>query len=308
MPINIPNDLPAKKILESENIFVMTKNRAETQDIRPLKILLVNLMPTKMETETQFSRLLGNTALQINLDKKKQKSHISTNTKAEYLETFYKSFDEVKDTKYDGCIITGAPVEHLEYEKVDYYNELCDIMEWTKTNVYSTLHICWGAQVALYHHYKIQKHKLDKKIFGVFEHKVVYPNPILLRGFDDNFFVPHSRWTTIYKKDIENIKELKILAESDEAGVHIIFTKNGKQIFVLGHSEYDKGTLKAEYDRDVQKGIDINVPKNYFVNDDPHNEVMVKWRAHANLFFSNWLNYIVYQETPYNIEQIGLSH
>ena len=239
MPIKIPNDLPAKKILESENIFVMTKLRADTQDIRPLKILLVNLMPTKIETETQFARLLGNTALQIELDLLAPKSHISVNTKAEYLETFYKSFDEVKNSKYDGCIITGAPVEHLEYEDVDYYKELCDIMEWTKTNVYSTLHICWGAQVGLYYHYGIKKHKLDKKLFGVFEHKVVYPNPILLRGFDDRFFIPHSRHTYVDKKDIENVKELKILAESTEAGVSIVFTKYGKQIFVRGTKTMD---------------------------------------------------------------------
>ena len=305
MPIKIPNDLPAKKILESENIFVMTKLRADTQDIRPLKILLVNLMPTKIETETQFARLLGNTALQIELDLLAPKSHISINTKAEYLETFYKSFAEVKNSKYDGCIITGAPVEHLEYEDVDYYKELCDIMEWTKTNVYSTLHICWGAQVGLYYHYGIKKHKLDKKLFGVFEHKVVYPNPILLRGFDDRFFIPHSRHTYVDKKDIENVKELKILAESSEAGVSIVFTKYGKQIFVMGHAEYDRDSLNKEYLRDKNNGLTIDIPKNYYLDNDPNNDIIVRWRSHANLFFSNWLNYIVYQETPYNIESIG---
>lgn len=305
MPIKIPNDLPAKKILESENIFVMTNLRADTQDIRPLKILLVNLMPTKIETETQFARLLGNTALQIELDLLAPKSHISVNTKAEYLETFYKSFDEVKNSKYDGCIITGAPVEHLEYEDVDYYKELCDIMEWTKTNVYSTLHICWGAQVGLYYHYGIKKHKLDKKLFGVFEHKVVYPNPILLRGFDDRFFIPHSRHTYVDKKDIENVKELKILAESTEAGVSIVFTKYGKQIFVMGHAEYDRDSLNKEYLRDKNNGLPIDIPKNYYLDDDPNNDIIVRWRSHANLFFSNWLNYIVYQETPYNIDSIG---
>lgn len=305
MPIKIPNDLPAKKILESENIFVMTNLRADTQDIRPLKILLVNLMPTKIETETQFARLLGNTALQIELDLLAPKSHISINTKAEYLETFYKSFDEVKNSKYDGCIITGAPVEHLEYEDVDYYKELCDIMEWTKTNVYSTLHICWGAQVGLYYHYGIKKHKLDKKLFGVFEHKVVYPNPILLRGFDDRFFIPHSRHTYVDKKDIENVKELKILAESTEAGVSIVFTKYGKQIFVMGHAEYDRDSLNKEYMRDKNNGLPIDIPKNYYLDDDPNNDIIVRWRSHANLFFSNWLNYIVYQETPYNIDSIG---
>ena len=307
MPIKIPNNLPAKKILENENIFVMTKLRAETQDIRPLKILLVNLMPTKEQTETQFARVLGNTPLQIDLELLAPKSHIPHNTRIEHLQNFYKSFDEIKNNKYDGCVITGAPVEHLEYEDVDYWKELCDIMEWTNKNVYSTLHICWGAQAGLYYHYGIKKHKLDEKLFGVFEHKVIYKNAILLRGFDDVFYVPHSRHTTIKKSDVEKVPELKILAESEKAGVNIIFTKNGKRIFVFGHSEYDIDTLKNEYERDVNKGLPIKVPENYFLNNDPKSDIIVKWRAHANLFYSNWLNYIVYQETPYNIESIGLT-
>ena len=307
MPIKIPNNLPAKKILENENIFVMTKLRAETQDIRPLKILLVNLMPTKIQTETQFARVLGNTPLQIDLELLAPKSHIPHNIGMEHLQNFYKSFDEIKNNKYDGCIITGAPVEHLEYEEVDYWKELCEIMDWTNTNVYSTLQICWGAQAGLYYHYGIKKHKLDEKLFGVFEHKIIYKNAILLRGFDDAFYVPHSRHTTVNKSDIEKIPELKILAESDKAGVNIIFTKNGKKIFVFGHSEYDIDTLKNEYDRDMSKGLSIKVPENYFLNNDPKNDIIVKWRAHANLFYSNWLNYIVYQETPYNIESIGLT-
>ena len=307
MPIKIPNNLPAKKILENENIFVMTKLRAETQDIRPLKILLVNLMPTKIQTETQFARVLGNTPLQIDLELLAPKSHIPHNTGIEHLQNFYKTFDEIKNNKYDGCVITGAPVEHLEFEEVDYWKELCEIMEWTNKNVYSTLHICWGAQAGLYYHYGIKKHKLDEKLFGVFEHKIIYKNAILLRGFDDAFYVPHSRHTTVKKSDIEKIPELKILAESDKAGVNIIFTKNGKKIFVFGHSEYDVDTLKNEYDRDVSKGLPIKVPENYFLNNDPKNDIIVKWRAHANLFYSNWLNYIVYQETPYNIESIGLT-
>lgn len=305
MPIKIPNNLPAKKILENENIFVMTKLRAETQDIRPLKILLVNLMPTKIQTETQFARVLGNTPLQIDLDLLAPKSHIPHNIGIEHLHNFYKTFDDVKNSKYDGCVITGAPVEHLEYEEVDYWKELCEIMDWTNKNVYSTLHICWGAQAGLYHHYGIKKYKLDEKLFGVFEHKIVYKNSILLRGFDDAFYVPHSRHTTVRKSDIEKIPELRILAESEKADVNIIFTKNGKRIFVFGHSEYDIDTLKNEYERDLSKGLPIKVPENYFLNNDPKSDIIVKWRAHANLFYSNWLNYIVYQETPYDIESIG---
>ncbi len=305
MPIKIPNNLPAKKILENENIFVMTKLRAETQDIRPLKILLVNLMPTKIQTETQFARVLGNTPLQIDLELLAPKSHIPQNTRIEHLQNFYKTFDEIKNNKYDGCVTTGAPVEHLEYEEVDYWDELCEIMKWTDSNVHSTLHICWGAQAGLYHHYGIKKYNLDEKLFGVFEHKVIYKNAILLRGFDDIFYVPHSRHTTIRKSDIEKVPELKVLAESEKAGVNIVFTKNGKRIFVFGHSEYDIDTLKNEYDRDVSKGLTIKVPENYFVNDNSKNDIIVKWRAHANLFYSNWLNYIVYQETPYDIESIG---
>ena len=304
MPIKIPNDLPAKKILEQENIFVMTDLRANTQDIRPLKILLVNLMPKKIETETQFTRLLSNTPLQIELELLMPKSHKSNNTTAEHLQKFYKVFDDIKNKKYDGCIITGAPVEHLPYEEVDYYKELCEIMEWTKSNVYSTIHICWGAQAALNYHYNIDKIKLDKKLFGVFKHIVEDKNEMLFRGFDDEFFIPHSRHTTVSREDVEAVPELKILASSKLAGIHSIKTKGGKQIYLLGHSEYDQYTLRDEYERDVSKGLEIEVPDNYFVDNDPNKEVVVKWRSAANLFFSNWLNYVVYQETPYDIEKI----
>ena len=304
MPIKIPNDLPAKKILEQENIFVMTDLRANTQDIRPLKILLVNLMPKKIETETQFTRLLSNTPLQIELELLMPKSHKSNNTTAEHLQKFYKVFDDIKNKKYDGCIITGAPVEHLPYEEVDYYKELCEIMEWTKSNVYSTIHICWGAQAALKYHYNIDKIKLDKKLFGVFKHIVEDKNEMLFRGFDDEFFIPHSRHTTVSREDVEAVPELKILASSKLAGIHSIKTKGGKQIYLLGHSEYDQYTLRDEYERDVSKGLEIEVPDNYFVDNDPNKEVVVKWRSAANLFFSNWLNYVVYQETPYDIEKI----
>ena len=304
MPIKIPNDLPAKKILEQENIFVMTDLRANTQDIRPLKILLVNLMPKKIETETQFTRLLSNTPLQIELELLMPKSHKSNNTTVEHLQKFYKTFDDIKHQKYDGCIITGAPVEHLPYEEVDYYDELCEIMEWTKSNVYSTVHICWAAQAALKYHYNIDKIKLDKKLFGVFKHIVEDKNQMLFRGFDDEFFIPHSRHTTIRRSDVEAVPELKILASSELAGIHSIKTKGGKQIYLLGHSEYDKYTLKDEYERDLAKGLDIEVPNNYFIDNDPKKDVIVKWRSAANLFFSNWLNYIVYQETPYDINKI----
>lgn len=304
MPIKIPNNLPAAHQLREENIFVMTENRASTQDIRPLKIALLNLMPTKIQTETQFSRLLGNTPLQVELDLVQTKSHKSTHVSEDHMLSFYKTFDEIKNNRYDGMIITGAPVEMMEYEEVEYWDELAQIFEWTKTNVYSTFHICWGAQAALYYHYGIPKYKLDKKMFGVFDHKVEYKNPILLRGFDDVFRAPHSRHTTIKREDIEKHPELKILASSDEAGVYAIFTEGGRQVFITGHSEYDPLTLKAEYDRDVAAGKPIEIPKNYYPNDDPTKMPIVSWRSHANLLFSNWLNYFVYQETPYNIEEI----
>lgn len=304
MPIRIPNDLPAVETLHRENIFVMTEDRACTQDIRPLQILLVNLMPKKIETETQLSRLLGNTPLQIDLDLVCMKSHESANTTQEHLRAFYKTFDDVKDRYFDGCIITGAPVELLEFEEVDYWDELCALMEWTKTHVHSTFHICWGAQAGLYYHYGIQKQRLPEKMFGIFRHTVDYKQSILFRGFDDSFYVPHSRHTTVSRKDIEAVPELRILASSPEAGVYAAFTSGGRQIFIMGHSEYDAETLKQEYMRDVASGKSIALPRNYFPFDDPRLEPIVSWRAHANLLYSNWLNYFVYQTTPYDIQEI----
>lgn len=304
MPIKVPNGLPAVKTLKDENIFVMTHKRAVKQDIRPLKILLLNLMPKKIETETQFARLLGNTPLQVEMEMMYTTSHKSKNTSEEHLLAFYKTFDEIKDNKYDGMIITGAPVENMEFEEVEYWDELCEIMEWSKTHVTSTFHICWGAQAGLYYHYGIQKHPLPKKCFGVYPHKVDYKRSILFRGFDETFMVPQSRHTTVYAEDIKKVKGLKILASSKETGVYAVSTNKGKQIFVTGHSEYDKDTLKNEYLRDMEKGLEIDIPKNYFPNDDPTKEPIVSWRAHANLLFSNWLNYFVYQTTPYDIETI----
>ena len=304
MPIKVPNGLPAVKTLKDENIFVMTHKRAVKQDIRPLKILLLNLMPKKIETETQFARLLGNTPLQVEMEMMYTTSHKSKNTSEEHLLAFYKTFDEIKDNKYDGMIITGAPVENMEFEEVEYWDELCEIMEWSKSHVTSTFHICWGAQAGLYYHYGIQKHPLPKKCFGVYPHKVDYKRSILFRGFDETFMVPQSRHTTVYAEDIKKVKGLKILASSKETGVYAVSTNKGKQIFVTGHSEYDKDTLKNEYLRDKEKGLEIDLPKNYFPNDDPSKEPIVSWRAHANLLFSNWLNYFVYQTTPYDIETI----
>lgn len=304
MPIKVPNGLPAVKTLKDENIFVMTHKRAVKQDIRPLKILLLNLMPKKIETETQFARLLGNTPLQVEMEMMYTTSHKSKNTSEEHLLAFYKTFDEIKDNKYDGMIITGAPVENMEFEEVEYWDELCEIMEWSKSHVTSTFHICWGAQAGLYYHFGIQKHPLPKKCFGVYPHKVDYKRSILFRGFDETFMVPQSRHTTVYAEDIKKVKGLKILASSKETGVYAVSTNKGKQIFVTGHSEYDKDTLKNEYLRDKEKGLEIDIPKNYFPNDDPTKEPIVSWRAHANLLFSNWLNYFVYQTTPYDIETI----
>ena len=304
MPIKIPNDLPATEVLRNENIFVMTETRAITQDIRPLKILILNLMPTKIDTETQLSRLLGNTPLQVEIDLMNTSSHASKNTSQEHLLAFYKQFKDIKHNYYDGMIITGAPVELLEFEEVDYWEELCEIFEWTKKHVHSTFHICWGAQAGLYYHFGIKKYKLDKKMFGIFPHKVDYKGSILFRGFDDNFLVPHSRHTTISREDLEKIPELKILSTSDEAGVYAVATDEGKQIFITGHSEYDADTLKKEYFRDKNAGLPIEVPKNYFPNDDDTLPPLVTWRAHANLLYSNWLNYFVYQTTPYDIEDI----
>ncbi len=305
MPIKIPNGLPATKTLNDENIFVMSETRAGMQDIRPLKILLLNLMPTKIDTETQLSRLLGNTPLQVELTLIHTTSHQSKNTSQEHLLAFYKTFDDVKNEKFDGMIITGAPVEHLEFEEVEYWDELCKIMEWTKTNVHSTFHICWGAQAGLYYHFGIKKYPLDKKMFGIFPHTADYKRSILLRGFDDTFMVPHSRHTTVLREDIEKVPEIKILASSEEAGVYAMATENGKQIFITGHSEYDAQTLNKEYVRDVNAGKPIEIPKNYFPNDDPSREPMVTWRGHANLLYSNWLNYFVYQTTPYDISTIN---
>ncbi len=305
MPIRIPNDLPATGTLQQENIFVMTADRAVKQDIRPLEIVVLNLMPTKIVTETQLSRMLGNTPLQVNLELMHTTSHVSKNVAQEHLLTFYKSFDELKHRKFDGMVITGAPVELMEFEEVDYWPELCRIMEWSKTNVHSTLHICWGAQAGLYYHYGVQKHELPEKLFGVFEHKADYKRSILLRGFDDVFWVPHSRHTTILREDIEKIPELKLLASSEKAGVYALMNDQGRQIFVTGHSEYDADTLKKEYLRDKNLGLPIHVPENYFPDDDDTQEPIVRWRGHANLLFSNWLNYFVYQTTPYDIMSIG---
>ena len=305
MPIKIPNDLPAVKTLSDENIFVMTETRAITQDIRPLKILLLNLMPKKIETETQFSRLLGNTPLQVELELIHTKSHKSKNVAEEHLLSFYKIFDDVKDNYYDGFVITGAPVEHLPFEEVEYWDELVEIMEWSKTHVHSTLHICWAAQAGLYYDYGINKHQLEDKVFGVFPHKVDYKRSILFRGFDDNFMAPHSRHTTVLREDIEAAPGLKILASSDEAGVYAISNKKGRQIFITGHSEYDPDTLKNEYFRDLDQGKPIKMPKNYFPGDNAKKAPKVTWRAHANLLFSNWLNYFVYQTTPYDIGDVA---
>ena len=305
MPIRIPNDLPATEILQQENIFVMTQTRAMTQDIRPLEIVVLNLMPTKIVTETQLTRLLGNTPLQVHLELMHTKSHRSKNVTQEHLLTFYKSFEELKDRKFDGMVITGAPVEHMEFEDVDYWDELCQIMEWSKTHVHSTFHICWGAQAGLYYHYGIKKHQLSEKLFGVYPHKADYKRSILLRGFDDTFYVPHSRHTTVNRADIEAEPGLKILASSQEAGVYAVMNKEGHQIFITGHAEYDPLTLESEYLRDKNLGKPIHVPENYYPDDDDTQEPIVRWRGHANLLFSNWLNYFVYQTTPYDIMTIG---
>ena len=305
MPIQIPNDLPAAGTLQQENIFVMTETRAITQDIRPLEIVVLNLMPTKVATETQLSRLLGNTPLQVRLTLMHTTSHVSKNVTQDHLLSFYKSFDELKHRKFDGMVITGAPVEHMAFEEVDYWPELCGIMEWSKTNVHSTFHICWGAQAGLYYHYGIQKYPLDEKLFGVFRHKVDYKRSILLRGFDDTFWVPHSRHTTVRREDIEAVPGLRVLASSEKAGVYAVASREGRQIFITGHSEYDPDTLQREYLRDKNLGLPIHVPENYFPNDDDTLAPVVRWRGHANLLYSNWLNYFVYQTTPYDIMSIG---
>lgn len=304
MPIKIPDDLPAADTLINENVFVMFEKRAYHQDIRPLQILILNLMPTKIVTETQILRLLGNSPLQVDIHLLYLKSHVCRNTSKEHLARFYRTIDYVRDQKYDGIIITGAPVEHLEFQEVDYWEELKEIMCWSKNNVFSTMHLCWGAQAGLYHHFGIPKYPLDSKIFGVFSHRVNNKKSRLLRGFDDEFFVPHSRHTGILRADIEKVEQLEIMAESEEAGAYIVSTRDRSQVFVTGHAEYDPLTLKFEYERDQKKGLNIELPVNYFPGNDPAKEPLVKWRGHANLLFSNWLNYYVYQETPYDLMEI----
>ena len=304
MPIKIPDNLPAAEILTNENIFVMSEDRAAHQDIRPLKIAILNLMPTKIVTETQILRLLGNSPIQVEIELLHPKSHKSKNTPEEHLTSFYKYFEEVTDRKFDGMIITGAPVELMDFEEVDYWEELREIMDWSKNHVYSTLHLCWGAQAGLYYHYGVPKYPLGQKMFGVFQHTVNKKKVKLLRGFDDLFYAPHSRHTETRQEDIDAVPELETLVESDVAGPYIISSKQGRQIFVTGHSEYDPLTLKSEYDRDINKGLDIAVPANYFPDDDPAREPLVRWRGHANLLFSNWLNYYVYQETPFDLDEI----
>lgn len=299
MPIKIPNELPAVEILKKENIFIMDEHRAIRQDIRELKIVILNLMPIKQVTETQLLRLLGNTPLQIEITLLHPKTHVSKNTSQDYLLTFYKTFDEIKDEKFDGMIITGAPIEHLPFEEVTYWEELTQIMEWSKFHVTSTFHICWGAQAGLYYHYGIPKYPLSEKMFGIFPHTLENPQVKLLRGFDDQFYVPQSRHTEVRREDIEKVHQLDLLSTSEEAGVYLVISKDRKQIFVTGHSEYDPLTLKEEYERDRKKGLDIQIPKHYFPQDDPTKYPLVRWRGHANLLFSNWLNYYVYQETPY---------
>ena len=299
MPIKIPNELPAVEILTKENIFIMDEHRAIRQDIRELKIVILNLMPIKQVTETQLLRLLGNTPLQIEITLLHPKTHVSKNTSQDYLLTFYKTFDEIKDEKFDGMIITGAPIEHLPFEEVTYWEELTQIMEWSKFHVTSTFHICWGAQAGLYYHYGIPKYPLSEKMFGIFPHTLENPQVKLLRGFDDQFDVPQSRHTEVRREDIEKVHQLDLLSTSEEAGVYLVISKDRKQIFVTGHSEYDPLTLKEEYERDRKKGLDIQIPKHYFPQDDPTKYPLVRWRGHANLLFSNWLNYYVYQETPY---------
>ena len=305
MPIKIPNQLPATETLTQENIFVMTETRAITQDIRPLQILLLNLMPTKIDTETQLARVLGNSPLQIELVLIAPSGHVSKNTSQEHMLSFYQSFQDVKDRTFDGLIITGAPVETMPFEEVDYWPELCEIMEWSKEHVHSTLHICWGAQAGLYYHYGIPKRQLEEKLFGVFQHTVEDPNFILFRGFDDKFWVPHSRNTTVDRADIEAVPGLKVLAASPEAGVYAVKTDQCKQVFLMGHAEYDPLTLKKEYLRDVESGTKIHLPKHYFPNDDPNRDPIVNWRSCAHLLYSNWLNYCVYQTAPYDIREIG---
>ncbi len=304
MPIKVQRNLPAIKVLESENIFVMPDDRAATQDIRPLKIVILNLMPNKVETETQLLRMLGNSPLQIDIELLQMASHISKNVSQQHLTTFYKTFDEIKNQRFDGMIITGAPVELLEFEQVDYWEELKTIMEWSKSNVYSTFHICWGAQAGLYYHYGVKKHPLKDKLSGIYNHKILQPFHPLLRGFDDYFLLPHSRFTEVSREDIELHDELQILAVSEYAGVAIVANKNGRQFFVLGHAEYDRNTLAKEYYRDKYKGLKPQIPYNYFRNNDPASNPPMVWRSNSTLLYTNWLNYFVYQQTPYDLDEL----
>lgn len=304
MPIKIPDGLPASKILRSENIFVMTEERALHQDIRPLRLLILNLMPKKVETETQLLRLLGNTPLQVEITLMQMASHVSKNTSAEHLLTFYTTFDKIKGNRYDGLIITGAPVELMDFEEVDYWPELCEIMQWSQTNVYSTLYICWAAQAGLYYHYGIPKYPLEKKLSGIYRHRVDIPHHPLMRGFDDFFYAPHSRHTETRREDVEKISGLDILCSSEEAGVYIAADHACRKFFVTGHSEYDRGTLDAEYRRDIGKGVGAEIPSNYYPGDDPERLPEVLWRSHASLLYSNWINFIVYQRTPYDLSEL----
>lgn len=304
MPIKISNNLPAFTTLQNENIFVMKDDVASHQDIRPLKVAILNLMPKKIETETQILRLLSNTPIQVDIELIQTASHRSKNTSIEHLTKFYKTFDEIKDERFDGLIITGAPVEQFPFEEVDYWKELCGIMKWTTTNVFSTMHICWGAYAGLYYHYGIPKHDLDKKMFGIFPHHLEVQDHPLLKGFDEIFYVPHSRHTEIKRIDVERVSMLKILTSSDISGVHIIAEKHGRQFFITGHSEYDRNTLANEYFRDLNKGEQIDIPYNYFPDNDPSKPPVFTWRCHANLLFSNWLNYCVYQKTPYDLKNL----
>ena len=304
MPLNLPDKLPAIEILKEENIFVMDTTRASGQDIRPLKIVILNLMPLKITTETDLVRLLSNTPLQLEIFFMKIKSHTSKNTPIEHMQAFYKSFDDMRNEKYDGMIITGAPVEQLDFEEVNYWEEISEIFQWSRTHVTSTFYICWAAQAGLYYHYGVPKYPLDEKMFGIFEHTILDPLYPIFRGFDDVFFVPHSRHTEIRKEDILKNPELTLLSESEDSGVYLVMARNGREIYVTGHSEYSPYTLDTEYRRDIAKGMSIDVPRNYYKDNDPDKGPLVRWRGHANLLFSNWLNYYVYQETPYNIDDI----
>lgn len=305
MPVKIPNHLPAVQVLRRENIFVMTEQRATTQDIRPLRVAILNLMPTKEVTETQLLRVIGNTPLQIEVTLLRTATHVSANTSMEHLNSFYHTFADIADQKFDGLVITGAPVEQMAFEDVDYWHELTQIIDWAERHVFSTLYICWAAQAGLYYHYQVPKYALDYKCSGVFSHRVLQPNHPLMRGFDQKFYAPHSRHTEVRAADIERIPELDLLAVSERAGVYIAASPHGKRVFVTGHSEYDPLTLKLEYERDIARGMDVPVPYHYFPDDDPAQEPVVVWRAHSNLLFQNWLNYCVYQETPYDAARIG---